>query len=111
MAVDVLRIFRGEGRIEIGLSVEKGDEGEIKGIVVSTNHHPVPEAYKSDPMFPPLLTAKPPLKLIHLDTGREMGDIHRSVRSTFGRIFSGARDGWEKGIGIQDPDPVSRCLY
>jgi len=40
MAVDVLRVFRKEHRIEIGLSIEKGDETEIKGIVVSTHHHP-----------------------------------------------------------------------
>ena len=149
MAVDVLRVFRQEHRIEIGLSIEKGDEAEIKGIVVSTHRHPfdfgiltrsvqvevlseatkkymplqlVSEAYESDPMFPPLLTAKLPSKLtlvIHLDTEKPIpeakwvktGDIHEWVRSTFGRIFSGAGEGWEKKIVVQDPDPVSRRFY
>ena len=77
------------------------------------------EAYESDPMFPPLLTAKLPSKLslvIHLDTEKPIpeakwvktGDIHEWVRSTFGRIFSDAGEGWEKKIVVQDPDPVSR---
>ena len=33
------------------------------------------------------------------------------VRSTFGRIFSGASEGWEKNITAQDPDPVSWCSF
>ena len=37
-AVDVLRIFRKEHRIEIGLNMEKGDEAEIRGIIVSAHH-------------------------------------------------------------------------
>ena len=149
MVVDVLRVFRKEHRIEIGLSIEKGDEAEIKGIVVSTDCYPfdfgilihsaqvevlseatkkymplqlVSEAYESDPMFPPLLTAKLPSKLslvIHLDTEKPIpetkwvktGDIHEWVRSTFGRIFSGAGEGWEKRIVVQDPDPVSWRLF
>jgi len=149
MTVDVLRVFRKEHRIEIGLNLEKGDEAEIKGIVVSTHCHAfdtgimthsvqvevlseatkkymplqlVSEAFESDPMFPPLLTAKLPSKLslvIHLDTEKPIpeakwvktGDIHEWVRSTFGRIFSGAGEGWEKKIVVQDPDPVSRRLY
>jgi len=146
--VDTLRVFRREHRIEIGFNVEKGDETEIKGIIVSTRHcntNPgsltnfiqvevlseaskkymplqlVSEAYESDPMFPPLLTAKLPTKLslvIHLDTEKPIpeakwvktGDVHEWVRSTFGRIFSDASEGWEKKIVIQDPDPVSRRL-
>ena len=40
IAVDVLRVFRKEHRIEIGLNLEKGDEAEIKGIIVSTHHCP-----------------------------------------------------------------------
>ena len=77
------------------------------------------EACESDPMFPSLLSAKFPSKLslvIHLDTEKPIpeakwvktGDIHEWVRSTFGRIFSGASEGWEKKIVVQDPDPVSR---
>ena len=38
--MDVVRVFRGEDQIEIGLSFEKGDEGEIKGIIASVDHHP-----------------------------------------------------------------------
>ena len=34
--VDALRVFRKEHRIEIDFNVEKGDETEIKGIIVST---------------------------------------------------------------------------
>jgi hypothetical protein len=34
--VDQLRVFRKEHRIEIDLNIEKGDETEIKGIIVST---------------------------------------------------------------------------
>ena len=33
--VDTLRVFRKEHRIEIGFNVEKGDETEVKGIIVS----------------------------------------------------------------------------
>lgn len=33
--VDTLRVFRKEHRIEIDFNVEKGDEGEVKGIIVS----------------------------------------------------------------------------
>ena len=76
------------------------------------------ETYESDPMFPPLLTAKLPCKLnlvVHLDSERPIpevkwiktGDIHEWVRSTCGRIFAEVNDGWEKKIGVQDPDPVS----
>lgn len=36
--VDALRVFRKEHRIEIDFNVEKGDETEIKGIVVSILH-------------------------------------------------------------------------
>ena len=147
-AVDALRVFRKEHRIEIGFNVEKGEDSEIRGIIVSTHNSPfdfgiligfiqvevlseatkkymplqlTSEAYESDPIFPPLLTTKLPSKLslvIHLDTEKPIpetkwvktGDIHEWVRSTFGRIFSGADEGWEKRIVVQDPDPVSRRL-
>ena len=147
--VDTLRVFRKEHRIEIGLNAEKGDETEIKGIIVRTFYCPLDseilidfaqvevlseatkkytplqlasEAYESDLMFPPLLTAKLPSKLslvIHLDTEKPIpeakwvktGDIHEWVRSTFGRIFSDVSVGWEKKIVVQDPDPVSRRLF
>lgn len=147
--VDSLRVFRKEHRIEIGFSVEKGDETELRGIIVSTRNSPIEfgilidfiqveilsdatkkytplqltsEAYESDPMFPPLLAAKLPSKfslVIHLDTEKPIpeakwvktGDVHEWVRSTFGRIFSDASEGWEKKIAIQDPDPVSRRLF
>jgi len=80
------------------------------------------EACESDPMFPSLLTAKFPSKLslvVHLDTEKPIpeakwvktGDLHEWVRSTFGRIFSGASEGWEKKIAVQDPDPVSRRSF
>ena len=36
--VDTLRVFRKEHRIEIGFNIEKGDETEIKGIIVSAHH-------------------------------------------------------------------------
>lgn len=73
-------------------------------------------------MFPPLSTVKLPSKLslvIHLDIekpSQEMkwvktGDVHEWVRSTFGRIFSDASEGWEKKIVVQDPDPVCRRLF
>ena len=79
------------------------------------------EAYESDPMFPPLLTAKFPCKLnlvIHLDAEKPIpeakwvktGDVHEWVRSTFGRIFSDVSEGWEKKVTVQDPDPVSQRL-
>jgi len=146
--VDTLRVFRKEHRIEIGFNVEKGDETELKGIVVRTRYslfefgalidfiqvevlsdakkkytplQLASEAYESDPMFPPLFTVKLPSKLslvIHLDTEKPIpearwvktGDVHEWVRSTFGRIFSDAGEGWEKKIVVQDPDPVSRRL-
>ena len=147
--VDTLRVFRKEHRIEIGFNAEKGDETEIKGIIVRTCRCPfdfeiligfvqveilseatkkytslqlASEAYESDPMFPPLLTAKFPSKLslvIHLDTEKPIpeakwvktGDVHEWVRSTFGRIFSDASVGWEKKIVVQDPDPASWRLF
>lgn len=147
--VDTLRIFRKEHRIEIGFNVEKGDETELKGIVVSTRQSAfelrvlndfiqaevlsgatkkytplqlASEAYESDPMFPPLLTAKVPSKLslvIYLDTEKPIpetkwvktGDVHEWIRSTFGRIFSDVSEGWEKRIAVQDPDPVSWRLF
>jgi hypothetical protein len=79
------------------------------------------ETYESDPIFPPLLTAKLPSKLklvILLDAEKAIpeaklvktGDVHEWVRSTFGRIFSDVGEGWEKKISVQDPDPVSRRL-
>jgi len=147
--VDTLRVFRKEHRIEISFNVEKGDETELKGIVVCTHHslfkfgaligviqveilsdatkkytplQLASEAYESDPMFPPLLAAKLPSRLslvIHLDTEKPIpearwvktGDVHEWVRSTFGRIFSDAGEGWERKIAVQDPDPVSRRLF
>jgi 20S proteasome subunit alpha 6 len=147
--VDTLRVFRKEHRIEIGLNVEKGDETELKGIIVSARYslfefgvlidfiqvevlsdatkkytplQLASEAYESDPVFPPLLAAKLPSKLslvIHLDTEKPIpearwvktGDVHEWVRSTFGRIFSDASEGWERKIAVQDPDPVSQRLF
>ena len=146
--VDTLKVFRKEHRIEVGFNVEEGDETEIKGIIVSSPHCPLgfriltdfiqvevlseatkkytplqlaSETYESDPIFPPLLTAKLPSRLsliIHLDTEKPIpeakwvktGDIHEWVRSTFGRIFTDVGEGWEKKIVVQDPDPVSRRL-
>lgn len=80
------------------------------------------ESYESDPMFPPLLTAKLPSKLnlvIHLDADKPIpeakwvktGDVHEWVRSTFGRIFPDVNESWEKKTLVQDPDPVSRRLF
>ena len=146
--VETLRVFRKEHRIEVEFNVEDGDDTEIKGIIVGARNYPsgfriliyfiqvevlseatkkytplqlASETYGSDPMFPPLLTAKFPSKLslvIHLDTEKPIpeakwvktGDIHEWVRSTFGRIFSDVGGGWEKKIVVQDPDPASPIM-
>jgi len=56
--------------------------------------------------------------LVYLDTERPLsepkwvksGDVQEWLKSMFGRMFwasgESAADGWEKKIGVIDPDPV-----
>jgi 20S proteasome subunit alpha 6 len=78
------------------------------------------DAYGSDPMLPPFLTATSPSTLtllVHLDAEKpnleakwvKSGDIQEWLKSMFGRMFwakGDAADGWEKKIQVLDPDPV-----
>ncbi|KAF8076080.1 hypothetical protein FPV67DRAFT_1776672 [Lyophyllum atratum] len=127
-AVESLKLFRQEGRIEVLVNIVKeGDDG-LKGILVeglsdlSKSYLPlqtIREESESDPTLPPFSKVSIPSTLtlhVYLDTARPLsepkwaksGDIQEWLKSMFGRMFwvaGDAAEGWEKKIQVVDPDP------
>ncbi|KAL6306737.1 hypothetical protein BKA93DRAFT_136760 [Sparassis latifolia] len=125
--VDKLKVFRGEGRIEVYMNVDKDDAGGFKGIMIegfseaTSSYVPleISEDPDADPTVPAFSKVSLPAKVTligHLDRERPLsepkwvktGDVQEWLRSMFGRMFwvaGDAADGWEKKIEVADPDP------
>ncbi|KAG6833825.1 hypothetical protein H0H87_011759 [Tephrocybe sp. NHM501043] len=128
-AVESLKLFRQEGRIEVLVNVAKeGDDG-LRGILVeglsdlTKSYLPLQticDDTDGDDTLPPFSKAIIPSSLtlrVYLDTARPLsepkwaksGDIQEWLKSMFGRMFwvaGDAAEGWEKKLQVVDPDPV-----
>ncbi|TDL29781.1 hypothetical protein BD410DRAFT_780271 [Rickenella mellea] len=125
--VENLKVFRGDGRIEVAMTVERAADG-FKGILIealneSTKSYTpltdLSEANESDETLPPFWCFVFPTKttlIVYLDTERPLsepkwvktGDVQDWLKSMFGRMFwvTGDAVGWEKKIEVVDPDPA-----
>jgi len=127
-AVETLKLFRQEGRIEVIVKVQKQEDGTLRGILTEglsevTKSYlpfsaPSEESAELDATVPPFFraTSSNLQLLVHLDTARPLsepkwaksGDIQDWLKSMFGRMFwvaGEAADGWEKKLQVVDPDP------
>ncbi|KAG2362010.1 hypothetical protein BDR07DRAFT_1407983 [Suillus spraguei] len=127
--VEYLKVYRSEGRIEVHISLDKGSDDGLKGVLIeglsdaTKSYSPLPtlsEASSTDETLPSFSKAMLPSKIIlmvHLDTERPLsepkwvksGDVQEWLKSMFGRMFwvaGDAADGWEKKIAVVDPDPA-----
>ncbi|KIJ70432.1 hypothetical protein HYDPIDRAFT_105152 [Hydnomerulius pinastri MD-312] len=127
--VEYLRVYRAEGRIEVHISLDKEDEGSLKGVLIeglsdaTKSYLPLPtisESSDTDETIPSFSKVSLPTKvnlIVHLDTDRPLsepkwvksGDVQEWLKSMFGRMFwvaGDAADGWEKKIEVMDPDPA-----
>lgn len=127
--VEYLKVYRSEGRIEVHISLDKGNDDGLKGVLIeglsdaTKSYSPLPtlsEASSTDETLPSFSKAMLPSKItlmVHLDTERPLsepkwvksGDIQEWLKSMFGRMFwvaGDAADGWEKKIAVVDPDPA-----
>ncbi|KAG1753688.1 uncharacterized protein EDB91DRAFT_1099336 [Suillus paluster] len=127
--VEHLKVYRSEGRIEVHISLEKGSDDGLKGVVIeglsdaTKSYSPLPtlsDASGADETLPSFSKATLPSKIsliVHLDTERPLsepkwvksGDVQEWLKSMFGRMFwvaGDAADGWEKKIAVVDPDPA-----
>lgn len=127
--VEYLKVYRSEGRIEVHISLDKGSDNDLKGVLIeglsdaTKSYSPLPtlsEASSTDETLPSFSKATLPSKItlmVHLDTERPLsepkwvksGDVQEWLKSMFGRMFwvaGDAADGWEKKIAVVDPDPA-----
>ncbi|KAG1813419.1 hypothetical protein EV424DRAFT_1416982 [Suillus variegatus] len=127
--VEYLKVYRSEGRIEVHISLDKGSDDGLKGVLIeglsdaTKSYSPLPtlsEASSTDETLPSFSKATLPSKItlmVHLDTERPLsepkwvksGDVQEWLKSMFGRMFwvaGDAADGWEKKIAVVDPDPA-----
>ncbi|KAG1773865.1 hypothetical protein EDD22DRAFT_856867 [Suillus occidentalis] len=127
--VEYLKVYRSEGRIEVNISIDKGSDDGLKGVLIeglsdaTKSYSPLPtlsEASSTDETLPSFSKATLPSKItlmVHLDTERPLsepkwvksGDVQEWLKSMFGRMFwvaGDAADGWEKKIAVVDPDPA-----
>lgn len=127
--VEYLKVYRSEGRIEVNISLDKGSDDGLKGVLIeglsdaTKSYSPLPtlsEASSTDETLPSFSKATLPSKItlmVHLDTERPLsepkwvksGDVQEWLKSMFGRMFwvaGDAADGWEKKIAVVDPDPA-----
>lgn len=127
--VEYLKVYRSEGRIEVNISLDKGSDDGLKGVLIeglsdaTKSYSPLPtlsEASSTDETLPSFSKATLPSKvtlMVHLDTERPLsepkwvksGDVQEWLKSMFGRMFwvaGDAADGWEKKIAVVDPDPA-----
>ncbi|KAG2159018.1 uncharacterized protein EDB93DRAFT_1117650 [Suillus bovinus] len=127
--VESLKVYRSEGRIEVHISLDKGIDDGLKGVLIeglsdaTKSYSPLPtlsEASSTDETLPSFSKATLPSKItlmVHLDTERPLsepkwvksGDVQEWLKSMFGRMFwvaGDAADGWEKKIAVVDPDPA-----
>ncbi|KIK43224.1 hypothetical protein CY34DRAFT_804079 [Suillus luteus UH-Slu-Lm8-n1] len=127
--VEYLKVYRSEGRIEVNISLDKGSDDGLKGVLIeglsdaTKSYSPLPtlsEASSTDETLPSFSKATLPSKItlmVHLDTERPLsepkwvksGDVQEWLKSMFGRMFwvaGNAADGWEKKIAVVDPDPA-----
>lgn len=127
--VEYLKVYRSEGRIEVHISLDKGSDDGLKGVLIeglsdaTKSYSPLPtlsEESGTDETLPSFSKATLPSKItlmVHLDTERPLsepkwvksGDVQEWLKSMFGRMFwvaGDAADGWEKKIAVADPDPA-----
>lgn len=127
--VEYLKVYRSEGRIEVHISLDKGSDDGLKGVLIeglsdaTKSYSPLPtlsEASSTDETLPSFSKVLLPSKItlmVHLDTERPLsepkwvksGDVQEWLKSMFGRMFwvaGDAADGWEKKIVVVDPDPA-----
>lgn len=127
--VEYLKVYRAEGRIEVHISLDKGSDDGLKGVLIeglsdaTKSYSPLPtlsEVSSTDETLPSFSKATLPSTItlmVHLDTERPLsepkwvksGDVQEWLKSMFGRMFwvaGDAADGWEKKIAVVDPDPA-----
>ncbi|KAG7097204.1 hypothetical protein E1B28_004575 [Marasmius oreades] len=121
-ACDKIKIFRGEGRIEIQIRIQSDEEGlvglSMESLSNSNKTFTPVDKLPADPVLPPFTSApSPTVTLVAcLDTERPLseprwlktGDIQDWLRSMFGKATpAGATpgNGWERKITVVDPDP------
>ncbi|KAF8520061.1 hypothetical protein JB92DRAFT_2896025 [Gautieria morchelliformis] len=111
--VETMKIWRGEGRIEVLLSLERQGDLDLKGLLAET-YSPGTQSYARLQLLPTDDDLLPPLTLtIYLDKDKPMteprwvktGDVEEWLRNTFGIFWVSGDDGWEKRIEVVDPDP------
>ncbi|KAF9263701.1 hypothetical protein L218DRAFT_980084 [Marasmius fiardii PR-910] len=118
-----VKIFRGEGRIEIQIKLQSDEEGLVGLSMESlsdTNKTFTPvDKLPNDPvLLPPFASASSPnlTLIVYLDTERPLsearwlktGDIQDWLRSMFGKappLGGASGNGWERKITVVDPDP------
>ncbi|KAF8592466.1 hypothetical protein K439DRAFT_13551 [Ramaria rubella] len=121
--VETMKIWRGQGRIEILLSLERECEFDLKGLIAET-YSQASQSYTrlqvstEDDLLPPwprIVTPSKTTLRIYLDKDKPMteprwvktGDVEEWLRNTFGIFWVSGDDGWEKRIEVVDPDPPS----
>ncbi|KIJ56589.1 hypothetical protein M422DRAFT_22743 [Sphaerobolus stellatus SS14] len=119
--VETMKIWRGQGRIEISLSLEREGDLDFKGLIVEAYSQEKqtyePLSFQSEdgllPSWSNIITPSKILMTIYLDKEKPMteprwvktGDLMEWLRNTFGIFWPSGEDGWEKRIEVVDPDP------